>query len=63
MTVYHTFDIDNLPAPSDIELEAADRRRRMRKRVIPDWMREALVEMEDEQDEKSTQGDALGILF
>jgi len=63
MTTYHKFDIDSVPAPSDFELEAADRRRRMRKRVIPDWMREALVEMEDEQDEKSTQGDALGILF
>jgi len=62
MTVYHTFDIDSVPAPSDFELEAADRRMRKHKRM-PDWMREALVEMEDEQDEKSTQGDALGILF
>lgn len=63
MTVYHTFDIDNLPAPSDFELEAAARRWRMRKRVIPDWMREAQIEMEDERDEKETQADALGILF
>lgn len=28
MTTYHTFDIDNLPVPSDFELKAADKRRR-----------------------------------
>ena len=62
MTVYHTFDIDSVPAPSDFELEAADRRMRKHKRM-PDWMREAIIAAGDERDEKETQADALGILF
>jgi hypothetical protein len=59
VTTYHTFDIDNVPPPSDFELEAADRR----KRTMPDWLHDAIVEMQGERDEKETQQDAMGVLF
>lgn len=59
MTTYHTFPADNLPAPSDFELEIADRHNRERWA----WLREAIIEAEDERDLRDTQRDALGILF
>lgn len=55
MTFYHKFD--DPPVPSDFELEALDRRRRL------EWLREAEIAAEDARDEKCTQADALGILF
>ena len=57
MTTFHTFD--DMPPPSDFELEAADRRRRAR----PDWMHDAIIEMEDAADEAATQQGALSVLF
>ncbi len=59
MTTFHTFD--NPPPPSDIELEMLDRRRRERK--IPGWLCEAIIQAQDERDEKETQQDATGVLF
>lgn len=59
MTTYHTFPADNLPPPSDVELEIADRHNRERWA----WLREAIIEAEDARDQYSTQQDALGVLL
>lgn len=57
MTLSLNDDMFNLPAPNDIELAAADRRRRERR--VPDWLREAIIAIQDARDEKDTQQDAL----
>lgn len=59
MTTYHTFPVDNLPPPSDVELAAMDRHNRERW----EWLREAIIAAEDARDQQNTQQGALGALF